>query len=120
MEMQLAADREDDKRRREEKERDRRTQLAIDEAIQKEPSRTEQIGSDQRQGETVRADHPVIMVAPPSYEITAGGKVGATVRYCSECGNSCKVRDRFCSNCGCKQATDDWEQTLGEDLRGRV
>lgn len=120
MEKQLAADRADDMRRREEEEMDRRTQLAIDEAIQKERSRTEQIGSEQRRGETVGADHPLIMVAPPSYEITAGGKVGGTVRYCSECGNGLKVRDRFCSNCGCKQATDDSEQRLGEDLRGRV
>jgi hypothetical protein len=114
-EIQDAADRNEEMRRREEEERDRKTQLAIDEAIRKERSRTEEIESEQRKantGETVRANRTINAVLPPSYDLTADGKGGTTIRYCSGCGNACKLGDRFCNKCGCKQPIDEVEQRL--------
>jgi len=110
-------------RRREEEERDRRTQLAIDEAIQKGRSRTEQIESERRKaniGEMTRGDHTVSVVHPPSYDLKADEKGGATIHYCSEYGNVCKTEDKFCNICGRKQPTDGVEQKLGEHLRSNA
>jgi hypothetical protein len=82
-EIQLVAER----KRREEAETDKRTKLAVEEAIAKEKAinnKTEQApaytnyvhGIDQKKG---------------------------SIRYCTECGHMCKLGDRFCAGCGCKQ-----------------
>mgnify|MGYP006877403929 CR=1 FL=1 len=73
-ETQIAVETAADRKWREERENERRTQLAIDEAIAKEKSRTE--------------------------------NQGANMRYCSNCGNACERKDKFCSKCGQRQPTD--------------
>src|SRR5277367_6294014 len=92
MEAQVAAGRAADKQRREEEERDRRTQLAIDEAIQKERSRVElteakQDYSQATTAQTGRRDHTDNATPYSGYGSKDGERLGATTRYCPECGN---------------------------------
>jgi hypothetical protein len=122
LEAQVAAGRAADKQKREEEERDRRTQLAIDEAIQKERSRIElteaqQDYSEATTAQTGRRDRTDNATPYSSYDSKDGERLGASTRYCPECGNVCKIEDKFCNRCGFKQPTADAEQRLGEDLR---
>jgi hypothetical protein len=122
LEMQRAADREAEHQRREEEERARRTQQAIDEVIEKERSRTEQIEAAPRHtisntggaGTAYRADD---VRSYPSYDPKISDRKEVNTRYCSECGNLCKLQDKFCSRCGFKQPTDEVVQAQGEELR---
>lgn len=107
-EMEMAAERAADQKIREEAEMERRTQLAIDEAIIKERSRVDN---------EARAP-PYVAVGPAGYNVgPAAGQVeqnvhqgyggganqGVKSRYCSSCGHACQDRDRFCSGCGQQQ-----------------
>ncbi|THY30584.1 hypothetical protein D6D01_03189 [Aureobasidium pullulans] len=86
-EARLAAD----TRRREEEDRAMRTQRAIDESVAR------QYAAAGKQPE------------PPLYYPGPQGVPAAhglnDVRYCRQCSNLCKLQDRFCSSCGCLQAT---------------
>lgn len=75
-------------RRRDEEDRERRTQAAIDEAIAKERQRVEQVqaGESGIQNGSVKGD------------------VNAE-KYCRRCGGGCRANDRFCTSCGCKLET---------------
>ncbi|KAL5371813.1 hypothetical protein DPSP01_013994 [Paraphaeosphaeria sporulosa] len=86
-EMQWAAEKAAVDKRREEEERDRRTQLALDEAIAKERQRTESTQSSRQPG--------------------VGEKQAPNVRYCPSCGHACLRGAKFCSMCGEKQPEDD-------------
>jgi len=65
------------KRQRDEAEQDRRTKLAIEEALAKERSKTEE--------------------ALPSYRVT---QTGADKHYCPACGKLSAHEERFCPACG--------------------
>jgi hypothetical protein len=118
-EMQMAAERGADKKRREEEERDRRTQLAIDEALAKERSKNEQklavdaaVARERSRSLAAAtgggiADHTATEHAPPSYTQGVDGKSGEKLRYCPNCGHKCNREAKFCAECGQKQATDD-------------
>lgn len=84
-------------RRRDEEDRDRRTQAAIDEAIAKERQRVQQVQA----GESVTQNGSV--QSPPVY---SSGKGDVKVeRYCGSCGSGCRASDKFCTGCGCKLET---------------
>ena len=110
-EAQISAERAAEKQRREEEERERRTQLAIDEAIAKERSKNAAVKAEPRYvipntGETGPYDD-----VPPysSYKRGPAADVntGAVTHYCPECRNVCKLGDKFCSKCGCRQLVDE-------------
>ncbi|KAI5197923.1 hypothetical protein AUEXF2481DRAFT_516600 [Aureobasidium subglaciale EXF-2481] len=92
-EARLAAD----TRRREEEERAMRTQRAIDESIAR------QYAAVGKQPE------------PPIYYPGVQGASLANmkdVRYCRQCNSLCKLQDKFCSACGCIQATPGADQRI--------
>ena len=81
----------EDRKRREQEETSRRTQLAIDESLAKE---RERVAMSSRQP-----------VEPPSHdaEPRSGSTKAENVRYCGACGSMCKFEDRFCPGCGAQQ-----------------
>ena len=84
-------------RRRDEEERERRTQAAIDEAIAKERQRVEQVQAGESGTQTGRVE------SPPVYS-SGKGDVNAE-KYCRHCGGGCRASDKFCTSCGCKLET---------------
>jgi len=135
---QMAADRAAEKKVREQEEMARRNQLAIDEAIAKERSRTEQTHKQQTGSGTVPAQPCTAHGnerAPPyveysyaaghntrapqpqpniSYNPGASEMQGANFRYCANCGYRCQLGDRFCSGCGQMQPTDQIQMNGGQ------
>lgn len=85
-------------RRRDEEDRERRTQAAIDEAIAKERQRVEQVHQAGESGIQTGG-----VVSPPVYS-SVKGDVNAE-KYCRRCGGGCRASDRFCTSCGCKLET---------------
>lgn len=84
---------------RDEEEQERRTQAAINDAIIKERERTEQIQAAESRG-MANAIKATDRGAPPTYfSAPADAK---DVRYCRQCGNACRVGDKFCGQCGRK------------------
>lgn len=106
--VQMAADRSAEKRLLEEKERERRTQMAIEEAMAKERVRT-----DTAENLAYRSDPmPTGYVntnqmgsAPPytAYGPSTGEQQCAQAKFCSNCGYECAREDKFCSRCGRKK-----------------
>lgn len=84
-------------RRRDEEDRERRTQAAIDEAIAKERQRVEQVQAGESGTQTGRVEFP------PVYS-SGKGDVNAK-KYCRHCGGGCGASDKFCTSCGCKLET---------------
>lgn len=100
--IKLAAGRAADKQKRAEEGRDRRTQLAIDDAIQKERSRTELTEAQQDYSEATtaqasRRDHIDNVTPYSSHDSKDGERLRESTRYCPECGNVCKIEDKFCN-----------------------
>jgi hypothetical protein len=83
----------------EEQERERRTQAAINEAIAKERQRNEQTRLES--GAMANTTEVTGGRAPPIYNSAPAD--AKTVRYCRQCGNACRVGDKFCTQCGCMQ-----------------
>ncbi|OCK82352.1 hypothetical protein K432DRAFT_349245 [Lepidopterella palustris CBS 459.81] len=105
-EMQRAAERAADQKRRDEEEMERRTQLAIDEAIAKERNKAEHIDRASYSTTGVSTEpgttHQINQTTP-----YAGQSRAANTRYCPNCGKICERGDKFCSMCGYKQPTDE-------------
>lgn len=80
---------------RDEEDRERRTQAAIDDAIAKERLRNEQVQAEANRLAAARgADTPPVYSSAP---------VNAkAVRYCRQCGGGCELFDKFCTQCGCR------------------
>ena len=107
-ERHMAIEQAADKKWREEKENDRRTQLAIEEAIAKEKGRAENGNRSTAYPEAVPTGYGKayqMEQAPPygSYGQPVGENQTATTQYCPNCGYACKRGDKFCSKCGQKQ-----------------
>jgi rubrerythrin len=84
-------------RRRDEEDRERRTQAAIDEAIAKERQRVEQVQAGESGTQTGRVEFP------PVYSSDKGDV--NPKKYCRRCGGGCGASDKFCTSCGCKLET---------------
>lgn len=84
---------------RDEEDRERRTQAAIDEAIAKERQHNEQIQAEESRA-IANAMKATGGGAPPIYNSAPAD--AKTVRYCRQCGNECHIGDKFCTRCGCK------------------
>lgn len=84
-------------RRRDEEDRERRMQAAIDEAIAKERQRVEQVQGGESRTQNGRVE------SPPVYS-NVKGDVNAE-KYCRRCGGGCRASDKFCTSCGCKLET---------------
>lgn len=67
--------------------------------------------------QTGRKDHADNAICYSGYDSKGGERLGASTCYCPECGNVCKIEDKFCNRCGFKQPTVDAEQRLGGNLR---
>ncbi|KAH6684753.1 hypothetical protein B0J14DRAFT_18556 [Halenospora varia] len=130
--MQQTADREALEKKLEREETERRTQQAIDNAIEEERKRTAQIEAE-REREEERRRMAQIEAERQYATISNAGSAGATyytgqppsypnynpstpqikqaqARYCSECGNLCKFEDKFCSKCGFKLPAGEAER----------
>jgi hypothetical protein len=79
---------------RDEEDRERRTQAAIDDAIAKERLRNEQVQAEANRQAARGVDTPPVYSSAP---------VNAkAVRYCRQCGGGCELFDKFCTQCGCR------------------
>jgi hypothetical protein len=119
-EAQISAERAAEKQRREEEERERRTQLAIDTAIAEERRKNAAVEAEPRYviantGETGITQPYDDVASYSSYKMGAATdeNKGAATHYCPECRNVCKLGDKFCSKCGCRQPVDE-ERKLRE------
>lgn len=83
-----------EERRRDQEERRR------NDAIDKE---REQIRARLEQEERARMDARIAAqstLAPPSYAGVAPNYAGIDTLFCAECGQQCRVVDKFCNGCG--------------------
>jgi len=119
-EARISAEKAAEQWRREEEERERRTQFAIDEAIAKERSKNAAVEAEPRYAIAKPKGTGIIDAyddAPPYSSYNRGPAAdenkGATTHYCPECRNVCKLGDKFCSRCGCRQPVDE-EQRFRE------
>jgi hypothetical protein len=110
-ERPMAVERAAEKKLLEQKENDRRTQLAIDEAIAKENRRIENADKVPTCSDPVTkgygAAHQIELT--PSNVNSGQGVCKEQVnntQYCPNCGHGCRRGDRFCTKCGHKQPTD--------------
>ncbi|EXL64221.1 hypothetical protein FOPG_19508 [Fusarium oxysporum f. sp. conglutinans race 2 54008] len=129
-------EREVDLRRREEEEQELRTQRAVDEAMKKaalqeqaaqqsaaammppQPrydeaypmvqAQTRDLGvfSPANDGNTIIQPAPAYQVGPQKGPVQ-GPVPGSRVHYCTQCGLSCQDTDRFCRQCGARQAAGE-------------
>ncbi len=98
--QQQAAQMQAEMQMREEQERERRMQAAIDEAIAKERQLNEQTQVKESRAIANTWEVTAGQASPIYNSALADAK---TVRYCRQCGNACRVGDKFCTHCGCMQ-----------------
>lgn len=88
-------------RRADQAEQDRRTQLAIDEALAVERKKNEELvqprGQNQAQGHAPSQ--------PPQYSVDQDKGAGAF--FCGACGALSNRNEKFCTNCGRKHPMND-------------
>ena len=109
-EAELSAQRAAEAQRREEEKNDRRTQQAINEAIEKERRRNELAQMESRNaamniGGSGSGSIPggQIIYSSNVRAPEASQTMGADTFYCPQCRNVCKLGDKFCSRCGRQQ-----------------
>ena len=108
-EAELSAQRAAEAQRREEEKNDRRTQQAIDEAIEKERrkelAQTESRNAATNMGGSGSGSIPggQIIYSSNVRAPEAGQTMGADTFYCPQCRNVCRLGDKFCSRCGRQQ-----------------
>jgi hypothetical protein len=98
----LAANAAETQRRADQIEQDRRTQLAIDEAIAAERRKNEEAAQSGGKGQAQGYAPPN---QPPQYSVDQNKAAGAF--YCGACGELSSRNDKFCSNCGRRHPTND-------------
>lgn len=116
----IAADRSAEKRLLEEKERERRTQMAIEEALAKERARTEPAENSVHRSDVMPAGQVntnQMGSAPPytAYGPSTGEQQGARAKFCPNCGYECAREDKFCGRCGQKRLSKDQERIQRTD-----
>ena len=109
-EAERSAQRAAEAQRREEEKNDRRTQQAINEAIEKERRRNELAQMESRNaamnmGGSGSGSIPggQIIYSSNVRASEAGQTMGADTFYCPQCRNVCRLGDKFCSRCGRQQ-----------------
>jgi hypothetical protein len=91
-------------------EQDRRTQLAIDEALAKERREKEETRGkeERREREETRGKEEMREAqSPPQYSMDKTG--AADTFYCGACGALSKRGEKFCSHCGRKHPIEEAE-----------